>query len=74
MFYIVGGYASQIGCKVEEKEKFWMDLWSDKNYSQGGECGQVGVSLRNREGQMLVDFTKRMEITVVNTYLPKERT
>uniref|UniRef100_A0A3Q1HUU5 Acyltransferase n=1 Tax=Anabas testudineus TaxID=64144 RepID=A0A3Q1HUU5_ANATE len=33
--------------------------------------GRFGVKERNLEGQMVVDFTKRMEMAVVNTYLQK---
>ena len=34
--------------------------------------GKYGVSKRNSEGQMVVDFAKRMEMAVVNTYFKKK--
>ncbi|KAK3575082.1 hypothetical protein QTP86_019739 [Hemibagrus guttatus] len=33
--------------------------------------GKFGVQERNREGQMVVDFAKRMDMAVVNTYFQK---
>ena len=33
--------------------------------------GRYGVKERNAEGQMIVDFAKRMDMTVVNTYFKK---
>ncbi|KAK3557311.1 hypothetical protein QTP70_026610 [Hemibagrus guttatus] len=33
--------------------------------------GKFGVKERNLEGQMVVDFTKRMDMAVVNTYFQK---
>ncbi|MGL4897557.1 MAG: hypothetical protein ACRC31_03910, partial [Cetobacterium sp.] len=33
--------------------------------------GRFGVRERNNEGQMVVDFAKRMEMAVVNTYFQK---
>uniref|UniRef100_A0A8C4R3Y4 Endonuclease/exonuclease/phosphatase domain-containing protein n=1 Tax=Eptatretus burgeri TaxID=7764 RepID=A0A8C4R3Y4_EPTBU len=34
--------------------------------------GRYGVNERNVEGQMVVDFAKRMEMAVINTYFKKE--
>ncbi|KAK3555035.1 hypothetical protein QTP86_005695 [Hemibagrus guttatus] len=34
-------------------------------------CGKFGVKERNLEGQMVVDFAKRMDMAVVNTYFQK---
>ena len=34
--------------------------------------GRFGVQEKNLEGQMVVDFAKRMEMSVVYTYLKKE--
>ena len=34
--------------------------------------GEYGIAERNVEGQMIVDFAKRMRMTVVNIYLKKE--
>ncbi|KAK3525313.1 hypothetical protein QTP86_029120, partial [Hemibagrus guttatus] len=36
--------------------------------------GKFGVKERNLEGQMVVDFAKRMDMAVVNNYFQKERT
>lgn len=33
--------------------------------------GKIGVKDRNTEGQMEVDFAKRMEMAAVNTYFQK---
>ncbi|KAK3556322.1 hypothetical protein QTP70_007121 [Hemibagrus guttatus] len=33
--------------------------------------GKFGVKERNLEGQMVVDFAKRMDMDVVNTYFQK---
>ena len=34
--------------------------------------GRYGVNKRNVEGQMVVDFSKRIEMAVVNTYFKKK--
>ncbi|XP_062866594.1 uncharacterized protein LOC134329279, partial [Trichomycterus rosablanca] len=93
MLNVVSGYAPQVGCEKEEKEKFWRDLdeviesipkeervviGADLNGhvgegNRGDEevMGRFGVKERNQEGQMVVDFAKRMEMAVVNTYFQK---
>ena len=35
--------------------------------------GRFGIQDRNADGQMLVDFAKRMEMAVVNTFLQKRQ-
>ena len=35
--------------------------------------GKLGIQDRNAEGQMVVDFAKRMEMTVVNTFFQKRQ-
>ncbi|KAK3571138.1 hypothetical protein QTP86_003097 [Hemibagrus guttatus] len=64
----------EVGCELEEKERFWSEL--DKvmeSIPTGDEevMGKFGVKERNLEGQMVVDFAKRMDMGVVNTYFQK---
>ncbi|MCJ8736373.1 hypothetical protein PDJAM_G00257620 [Pangasius djambal] len=93
MLKVVSGYAPQVGCELEEKERFWSELdeviesiptggrvviGADFNghvgegYTGDEEVmGKFGVKERNLEGQMVVDFAKRMDMAVVNTYFQK---
>ncbi|KAK3560982.1 hypothetical protein QTP86_023168 [Hemibagrus guttatus] len=90
---VVSGYASQVGCELEEKERFWSELDEVMESIPTGErvvigadfnghvgegnrgdeevMGKFGVKERNLEGQMVVDFAKRMDMAVVNTYFQK---
>ena len=80
----------QVGCELEEKEKFCSEVDEVMQSIPGDERvvigadfnGQVGednrddedvlgrfdIQDRNSEGQMVVDFAKRMEMIVVNTF------
>ncbi|KAK3575237.1 hypothetical protein QTP86_023435, partial [Hemibagrus guttatus] len=93
MLNVVSGYAPQVGCELEEKERFWSELDEVMESIPTGErvvigadfnghvgegntddeevMGKFGVKERNLEGQMVVDFTKRMDMAVVNTYFQK---
>ncbi|KAK3575132.1 hypothetical protein QTP86_020819, partial [Hemibagrus guttatus] len=93
MLNVVSGYAPQVGCELEEKERFWSELDEVMESIPTGErvvigadfnghvgegntgdeevMGKFGVKERNLEGQMVVDFAKRMDIAVVNTYFQK---
>ncbi|KAK3543566.1 hypothetical protein QTP70_023888 [Hemibagrus guttatus] len=93
MLNVVSGYAPQVGCELEEKERFWSEfdevmesiptgervvIRADFNGhvgegNRGDEevMGKFGVKERNLEVQMLVDFAKRMDMAVVNTYFQK---
>ncbi|KAK3570189.1 hypothetical protein QTP86_016499, partial [Hemibagrus guttatus] len=93
MLNVVSGYAPQVGCELEEKERFWSELDEVIESIPTGERvvigadfnGHVGegnigneevmdkckVKERNLEGQMVVDFAKRMDMAVVNTYFQK---
>ncbi|MCJ8736312.1 hypothetical protein PDJAM_G00258120 [Pangasius djambal] len=92
MLNVVSGYAPQVRCELEEKERFWSELdeviesiptgervviGADFNGHVGeGNTGdevmsKFGVKERNLEGQMVVDFAKRMDMAVVNTYFQK---
>ncbi|KAK3537907.1 hypothetical protein QTP70_024570 [Hemibagrus guttatus] len=84
---------SQVGCELEEKERFWSELDEVMESIPTGErvvigadfnghvgegntgdeevMGKFGVKERNLEGQMVVDFAKRMDMGVVNTYFQK---
>jgi exonuclease III len=95
MFNVVSGYAPQVGCELEEKENFWLELdevvqsiprservviGADLNGHVGegnrGEeevMGRFGLMERNAEGQMVIDFAKRMEMAVVNTFYQKRQ-
>ncbi|KAF7640534.1 hypothetical protein LDENG_00042850 [Lucifuga dentata] len=42
------------------------------NRSDEEVIGKFGIQDRNAEGQMVVDFAKRMEMAVTNTFLPEE--
>ncbi|KAK3570516.1 hypothetical protein QTP86_020094 [Hemibagrus guttatus] len=93
MLNVVSGYAPQVGCGLEEKERFWSELYEVIESIPTGErvvigadfnghvgegntgdeevMGKFGVKERNFEGQMVVDFAKRMDMSVVNTYFQK---
>ncbi|KAK3530635.1 hypothetical protein QTP86_029561 [Hemibagrus guttatus] len=93
MVNVVSGYAPQVGCELEEKERFWSELDEVMESIPTGErvvigadfnghvgegnrgdeevMGKFGVKERNLEGQMVVDFAKRMDMGVVNTYFQK---
>ncbi|KAK3560803.1 hypothetical protein QTP86_019503, partial [Hemibagrus guttatus] len=93
MVNVVSGYAPQVGCELEEKERFWSELDEVMESIPTGErvvigadfnghvgegntgdeevMGKFGVKERNLEGQMVVDFAKRMDMAVVNTYFQK---
>ncbi|KAF7695634.1 hypothetical protein C0J45_15325 [Silurus meridionalis] len=51
---------------MEEKERFWTEL------DEVVVICRYGLKERNVEGQMVVDFAKRMEMAVVNTYFKKK--
>ncbi|KAK3518535.1 hypothetical protein QTP70_001504 [Hemibagrus guttatus] len=83
----------EVGCELEEKERFWSELDEVMESIPTGErvvigadfnghvgegntgdeevMGKFGVKERNLEGQMVVDFAKRMDMGVVNTYFQK---
>ncbi|KAK3569901.1 hypothetical protein QTP86_006845 [Hemibagrus guttatus] len=87
------GSTFQVGCELEEKERFWSELDEVMESIPTGErvvigadfnghvgegntgdeevMGKFGVKERNLEGQMVVDFAKRMDMGVVNTYFQK---
>ncbi|KAK3525717.1 hypothetical protein QTP70_005875 [Hemibagrus guttatus] len=93
MLNVVSGYDPQVGCELEEKERFWSELDEVMESIPTGErvvigadfnghvgegntgdeevMGKFGVKERNLEGQMVVDFAKRMDMGVVNTYFQK---
>ncbi|KAK3558744.1 hypothetical protein QTP86_028028 [Hemibagrus guttatus] len=93
MLNVVSGYAPQVGCELEEKERFWSELDEVMESIPTGErvvigadfnghvgegntgdeevMGRFGVKERNLEGQMVVDFAKKMDMAVVNTYFQK---
>ncbi|KAK3530327.1 hypothetical protein QTP86_023932, partial [Hemibagrus guttatus] len=93
MLNVVSGYAPQVGCEMEEKERFWSELDEVMESIPTGErvvigadfnghvfegnrgdeevMGKFGVKERNLEGQMVVDFAKRMDMGVFNTYFQK---
>ncbi|KAK3557295.1 hypothetical protein QTP70_026684, partial [Hemibagrus guttatus] len=93
MLNVVSGYAPQVGCELEEKERFRSELDEVMESIPTGErvvigadfnghvgegnrgdeevMGKFGVKERNLEGQMVVDFAKRMDMAVVNTYFQK---
>ncbi|KAK3548895.1 hypothetical protein QTP70_021245, partial [Hemibagrus guttatus] len=93
MLNVVSGYAPQVGCELEEEERFWSELdevmesiptgervviGADFNGHVGeGNRGdeevmdKFGVKERNLEGQMVVDYAKRMDMAVVNIYFQK---
>ncbi|KAK3508196.1 hypothetical protein QTP70_017107 [Hemibagrus guttatus] len=93
MLNVVSGYARQVGCELEEKERFWSELdevmesiptggrvvigadfnghVGEGNTGDEEVMGKFGVKERNLEGQMVVDFAKRMDMAVVNTYFQK---
>ncbi|KAK3545365.1 hypothetical protein QTP70_005980 [Hemibagrus guttatus] len=76
MLNVLSGYAPQVGCELEEKERFWSELDFNGHGGEGNTgdeevMGKLGVKERNLEGQMVVDFAKRMDMAVVNSYFQK---
>ncbi|MCJ8728463.1 hypothetical protein PDJAM_G00004720 [Pangasius djambal] len=93
MLNVVSGCAPQVGCELEEKERFWSELdeviesiptgervvigadfkghVGEGNTGDEEVMGKFRVKERNLEGQMVVDFAKRMDMAVVNTYFQK---
>ncbi|KAI5606603.1 hypothetical protein C0J50_2102 [Silurus asotus] len=91
---VISAYSPQVGCEMEEKEKFWSELdevvegvpkkerlviAADFNGhvgkgNRGDEevMGRHGFKERNVEGQMVVDFAKKMKMAVVNTCFKKK--
>ncbi|KAF7687614.1 hypothetical protein HF521_014842 [Silurus meridionalis] len=91
---VISAYAPQVGCEMEEKEKFWSELdevvegvprnerlvigadfnWHVGEGNRGDEevMGRYGFKERNVEGQMVVDFAKKMEIAMMHTYFKKK--
>ncbi|KAI5621838.1 gastrula zinc finger protein XlCGF28.1-like [Silurus asotus] len=94
MINVMSDYAPQVGCEMEEKERFWSELdevvdgvprkerlvigadfighVGEGNRGDEEVMGRYGLKGRNVEGQMVVDFAKRMEMAVVNTYFKKK--
>ena len=42
------------------------------NIADEGIMGRYGAGTRNKEGSMVVDFGKRMDLAIVNTYFKKD--
>ncbi|KAK3565881.1 hypothetical protein QTP86_019641 [Hemibagrus guttatus] len=55
-------------CTVEHKA---LDTPDTRTWGDEEVMGKFGVKERNLEGQMVVDFAKRMDMGVVNTYFQK---
>ncbi|KAI5628640.1 hypothetical protein C0J50_10601, partial [Silurus asotus] len=89
MINVISAYAPvliQVGCVMEEKDKFWSELDEVVEGEPRNERLVIGADLnghvgeqrrgdeeRNVEGLMVVDFAKRMEMAVVNTYFKKKK-
>ncbi|KAF7696116.1 hypothetical protein HF521_006210 [Silurus meridionalis] len=73
MINVISAYAQQVGCEMEEKEKFWSELDEVVDGVPRKEQLVIGADFNRHvgegnRGQMVVDFAKRMEMAVVNTY------
>ncbi|KAI5623399.1 hypothetical protein C0J50_17186 [Silurus asotus] len=74
---VISAYAPQVGCEMEEKEKFWSELDFNGHVGVGNRgdedvMGRYDFKGRNVERQMVVDFAKRMEMAMVNMYIKKK--
>ena len=82
---IVSAYSLQVNNSTEEKNGFWDDqeerivLGADFNGHVGegniGDeeiMGSYGAGTRNKERSMVVDFGKRMDLAIVNTYFKRK--
>ncbi|KAG2459970.1 CFDP2 protein, partial [Polypterus senegalus] len=85
MMNIVTAYAPQVRCAMGEKEDFWSELDEVMNSVPKGQKVVIGADFnghvgegnsgdeeRNEGGQRIVDFAKRMDMAVVNTYFKKK--
>ncbi|KAK3560589.1 hypothetical protein QTP86_010925 [Hemibagrus guttatus] len=69
--YIRGtAHIGRLGDKVWEARLRWFGH-VQRRESDEEVMGKFGVKERNLEGQMVVDFAKRMDMAVVNTYFQK---
>ncbi|KAI5094339.1 hypothetical protein C0J45_16063 [Silurus meridionalis] len=76
MINVISAYAPQVGCEMKEQERFSSELDDVVGGVPRKERLVIGADFngheRNVEGQMVVDFAKRMEMAVVNTYFKKK--
>ena len=49
-----------------------MNMWGEGNIGDEEIMGRYGTGTRNKEESMVVDFGKRMDLAIVNTYFKKK--
>ena len=59
--------------KILRDERIVIGHVGDGNKGDEQVMGRFGIQDSNEEGQMVEDFAKRMEMTVVNTFFQKRR-
>ena len=62
---------------VSKQERIVFDADLNRHVGEGNIAnekimGRYGAGIRNKEGSMVVDFAKRMDLAIVNTYFKKK--
>ena len=83
ILYIVSTYASQVNNldgfieSISNKERIVLGAYLNRHVGEGNIGDEeimrrYGAVTKNKEGSMVVDFGKRMDLAIVNTYFKKK--